>query len=93
MAHNKYLAKLASDAGKPKGFVHVPRDGVRAFLDPMPVSRVWGIGKKTLPKIQKLGILTIGQLRKADPVLLSYVLASEPGTTRPWQGGMMTAKW
>ena len=79
MAHNKYLAKLASDAGKPKGFVHVPRDGVRGFLDPMPVSRVWGIGKKTLPKIQKLGILTIGQLRKADPVLLSSVLGKRTG--------------
>ncbi len=76
MAHNKYLAKLASDAGKPRGFVHVPRDGVRAFLDPMPVSRVWGIGKQTLPKLQRLGVLTIGQLRKADPVVLGKVLGN-----------------
>lgn len=73
MAHNKYLAKLASDAGKPRGFVHVPRDGVRSFLDPMPVKRVWGIGKQSLPKIQKLGILTIGQLRRSDPAVLSQV--------------------
>jgi len=79
MAHNKYLAKLASDAGKPKGFVHVPSDGVRMFLDPMPVSRIWGIGKRTLPGIQKLGILTIGQLRKADPVALSRVLGKRSG--------------
>jgi len=79
MAHNKYLAKLASDADKPKGFVHVPIDGVRAFLDPMPVKRIWGIGKKTLPKIQKLGILTIGQLRKADPVFLSQALGKRTG--------------
>lgn len=79
MAHNKFLAKLASDAGKPKGFVHVPPDGVQAFLDPMPVSRIWGIGKKTLPKIQKLGILTIGQLRKADPVNLSRTLGKRTG--------------
>ena len=76
MAHNKFLAKLASDVEKPRGFVHVPRDGVRAFLDPMPVSRMWGIGKKTLPKVQKLGILTIGQLRKADPVLLKSALGN-----------------
>ncbi len=76
MAHNKYLAKLASDAEKPRGFVHVPRDGVRLFLDPMPVSRVWGIGKQTLPKLQRLGVLTIGQLRKADPVLLSRALGN-----------------
>jgi len=77
MAHNKYLAKLASDIGKPRGFVHVPHDGVRAFLDPMPVRRIWGIGKKTLPRIRKLGILTIGQLRKADPILLNGVLGRQ----------------
>lgn len=79
MAHNKYLAKLASDEGKPRGFVHVPYDGVRLFLDPMPVSRVWGIGKKTLPKLQRLGVLTIGQIRKADPDLLSRVFGSRTG--------------
>jgi len=79
MAHNKYLAKLASDAGKPRGFVHVPREGVRAFLDPMPVSRIWGIGKKTLPKLNKLGILTVGQLRKADPIALSNALGNRTG--------------
>jgi len=77
MAHNKFLAKLASDVGKPRGFVHVPRHGVRAFLDPMPVSRIWGIGKKTLPKIKKLGILTIGQLRKADPAFLKGTLGNQ----------------
>jgi DNA polymerase-4 len=74
MAHNKFLAKLASDAAKPKGFVHVPRDGVSSFLDPMPVNRIWGIGKLTIPKIHKLGILTIGQFRKADPAVLHQVL-------------------
>ncbi len=79
MAHNKYLAKLASDAGKPRGFVHVPRDGVRLFLDPMPVSSIWGIGKQTLPKLKKLGILTIGQLRKTDPVELQRVLGNRAG--------------
>ena len=79
MAHNKYLAKLASDAGKPRGFIHVPRDGVRLFLDPMPVNRIWGIGKQTLPKLHKLGILTIGQLRKADPVELGRVLGKRTG--------------
>ncbi len=79
MAHNKYLAKLASEAGKPRGFVHVPRDGVRLFLDPMPVSSIWGIGKQTLPKLKKLGVLTIGQLRKTDPVELQRVLGNRAG--------------
>ncbi len=77
MAHNKFLAKLASDVGKPRGFVHVPSDGVRAFLDPMPVNRIWGIGKKTLPKMHKLGVLTIGQLRKIDPALLKGTLGNQ----------------
>ena len=76
MAHNKFLAKLASDVAKPKGFVHVPQGGVRAFLDPMPVKRIWGLGKKTLPKMHKLGILTIGQLRKADRTVLMPVLGN-----------------
>ena len=76
MAHNKFLAKLASEVGKPRGFIHVPFDDVQAFLDPMPVNRIWGIGKKTLPKINKLGILTIGQLRKIDTALLKGTLGN-----------------
>lgn len=77
MAHNKFLAKLASDIGKPRGFVHVAPGGVRDFLDPMPAGRIWGIGRQTLPKLRKLGILTIGQLRRADPLLLSHVLGRQ----------------
>ncbi len=76
MAHNKFLAKLASDLAKPRGFVHVPHDNVHTFLDPMPVNNIWGLGKRTLPKIRKLGILTIGQLRRADPDVLRTVLGN-----------------
>jgi DNA polymerase-4 len=73
MAHNKFLAKLASDALKPRGFLHVREQQVQDFLDPMPVSRLWGIGKRTEPKLRVRGILTIGQLRRANPLLLSEV--------------------
>lgn len=78
MAHNKFLAKLASDAEKPAGFVSVPSDpaGVRAFLDPMPLRRLWGIGKRTEPKLRALGLLTIGQLRRADPAVLHAALGN-----------------
>ncbi|MCW8926623.1 MAG: DNA polymerase IV, partial [Xanthomonadales bacterium] len=76
MAHNKFLAKLASDLAKPRGFVHVPRDNVQDFLDPMPVNKIWGLGKRTLPKVRKLGILTIGQLRRADSDALRTVLGN-----------------
>ncbi len=76
MAHNKFLAKLASDADKPDGFVYVAPEEVRAFLDPMPISRLWGIGSKTEPRLRALGLLTIGQLRQADPVLIQSVLGN-----------------
>jgi DNA polymerase-4 len=74
IAHNKFLAKLASDADKPDGLVIVAPGRVNAFLDPMPVSRLWGIGKQTAPKLKAQGILTIGQLRRADLSVIQPVL-------------------
>ena len=74
MAHNKYLAKLASDMQKPNGFVVVDPAEVHSFLDPMPIKRMWGIGVKTAPKLRAAGILTIGQLRRADISVLKPVL-------------------
>ena len=79
MAHNKFLAKLASDADKPDGLVYVAADQVQAFLDPMPIARLWGVGRKTQPRLRALGILTIGQLRRADPGLLKPVLGNRTG--------------
>jgi DNA polymerase-4 len=76
MAHNKFLAKLASDFRKPAGFHHVPTDGARAFLDPMPIGRLWGIGRKTEPRLRALGILTIGQLRRCEDEMLRSVLGN-----------------
>jgi DNA polymerase-4 len=79
MAHNKFLAKLASDFRKPAGFVHVDPRRVSEFLDPLPIGRLWGIGRKTEPKLRALGILTVGQLRKADPASLGEVLGNRCG--------------
>jgi DNA polymerase-4 len=76
VAHNKFLAKLASDARKPDGLLWVHPEQVKGFLDPMPISRMWGIGKQTAPKLKSLGILTIGQLRRADAMLLAPVLGN-----------------
>ena len=76
MAHNKFLAKLASDADKPDGLVYVASDQAQAFLDPMPISRLWGIGRKTQPKLRALGILTVAQFRRADSALLRPVLGN-----------------
>ena len=62
MAPNKFLAKLASDHGKPDGFVVLPPERVTEFLTPLPVGRIWGVGAKGEKRLHALGIRTIGQL-------------------------------
>jgi len=64
VAPNKFLAKIASDLEKPDGFVVVAADRVEEFLDPLPVDRLWGIGRQGNKAFEALGIHTIGQLRK-----------------------------
>src|SRR5580658_9732069 len=62
IAPNKYLAKLASDIGKPDGFVVLPSDKVAEFLTPVPVSGIWGVGAKGEKRLHDMGIRTIGQI-------------------------------
>ena len=64
VAPNKFLAKIASDLKKPDGFVVVEPEHVREFLDPLPVERLWGVGKQGSKIFHRLGIHTIGQLRQ-----------------------------
>ncbi|MDB5049290.1 MAG: polymerase [Fibrobacteres bacterium] len=63
VAKNKFLAKLASDAKKPDGIVVVWPEETQAFLDPMPVDRLWGVGKKTVLELHRVGLYSIAQLR------------------------------
>ena len=62
VAPNKFLAKLASDLEKPDGFTVIAPDAVQAVLEPLPVTRIWGVGKATKQKFDGLGIRTIGDL-------------------------------
>jgi DNA polymerase IV len=62
VASNKFLAKLASDLGKPDGFVVLPPERVTEVLTPLPVGRLWGVGAKGEQRLRDLGIRTIGQL-------------------------------
>jgi DNA polymerase-4 len=62
VAPNKFLAKLASDHGKPDGLVVVPAEGVAEFLAPLPVGRLWGVGAKAEKRLHALGVHTVGQL-------------------------------
>ena len=64
VAPNKFLAKIASDLEKPDALVIVDPAKIIEFLDPLPVGRLWGVGKVTGKSMQRLGVETIGQLRE-----------------------------
>ena len=64
IAPNKFLAKVASDLGKPDGFVVVAPGKEQEFLDPLPISRLWGVGPKTEAHLKRLGLETIGHLAR-----------------------------
>ena len=66
IAPNKSSAKIASDRDKPDGLTVVPFDGVAAFLAPLPVGVVPGIGRKTGDFLSEKGITTIGQLQELE---------------------------
>ena len=66
VAPNKLVAKIASDLGKPDGLVVVRPDEVRELLDPLPIRRLFGLGAKTAPKVEALGLHTLGELRAAS---------------------------
>jgi DNA polymerase-4 len=69
----KMIAKLASDACKPDGLLEVQADGVRAFLDPLPVGRLWGVGPVTRQVLERAGLRTVGDLAAVDPARLRRV--------------------
>ena len=62
IAPSKFLAKLASDLDKPDGFRVIRPDEVRAVLDPLPVSKIFGIGPRTAMRLEALGVRTVGEL-------------------------------
>ena len=79
-ARTKHLAKIASQVAKPDGLVVVPPDHERAFLDPLPVGLVWGIGPVTQRRLADLGISTIGELASSPDSALRSWLGKALGT-------------
>jgi DNA polymerase-4 len=72
----KFVAKIASDVSKPDGLLVVPLDGVADFLAPLPIERMWGVGPKTSPRMRALGLATLGDLARADPVGMTRQLGA-----------------
>ena len=66
VAPSKFLAKLASDLDKPDGFRVILDGEVRSVLDPLPVSRIFGVGERTAKRLESLGILTVGDLASQE---------------------------
>jgi DNA polymerase-4 len=64
LSHNKFLAKIASDLDKPRGFAVIGRAETIAFLASKPVSLIWGVGKVMRERLEKDGIATIGALQQ-----------------------------
>lgn len=60
----KFVAKIASDFDKPNGFVVVSQDGLQAFLDPLPIERLWGVGRVGAERLHRLGFRKIADLRQ-----------------------------
>ena len=73
LAPNKFLAKLASDMKKPHGFVIITPEEAAGLLAPMPVTRIFGIGRSAEEKLKQFGIEKIGQLAAADASILRKV--------------------
>jgi DNA polymerase IV len=74
VASTKFVAKLASDGCKPDGLLHVEAAATDAFLEPLPVGRLWGVGEKTRELLGRLAIRTIADLRSTPEPILARLL-------------------
>jgi DNA polymerase-4 len=79
VARTKFLAKVASAVAKPDGLLVVPADAELEFLHPLPVERLWGVGKVTAAKLHALGLRTVGQVARLDESDLVSILGKAAG--------------
>jgi DNA polymerase-4 len=79
VARTKFLAKVASGVAKPDGLLVVPPDGELAFLHPLPIERLWGVGPATATKLHPLGVTTVGQVAQLGETTLVSLLGRATG--------------
>jgi DNA polymerase-4 len=79
IARTKFLAKVASGVAKPDGLLLVPPDRELAFLHPLPVERLWGVGRVTAERLHTLGIDTVGEVSRVDESSLVAMLGRAAG--------------
>jgi DNA polymerase-4 len=79
VARTKFLAKVASQVAKPDGLRYVPPGEELAFLHPLPVERLWGVGKVTAAKLHDRGIYTVGELAALAPRSLAAMVGGASG--------------
>ena len=79
VARTKFLAKVASGVAKPDGLLVVPPDGELAFLHPLPVERLWGVGQVTARKLRERGITTVGEVARVPELALVTMLGRAAG--------------
>jgi DNA polymerase-4 len=79
VARTKFLAKVASGVAKPDGLLVVPPDRELAFLHPLPVERLWGVGAVTAGKLRSRGIRTVGEVADLAPEALVAMLGRGTG--------------
>jgi len=89
LGRSKVVAKLCSDSAKPGGLMTVPPDSTGAFLGPLPVTKLYGVGPKTAAILGEIGVRTVEELSRTDPTLLErrfgrklgpYLLTAASGT-------------
>ena len=95
VAEVKLAAKIATDFGKPDGLVVVPTGGVAAFLAPLPVGRLWGVGGVTEAALRKLGVATIGDLARLPESALgaAHRRSTGPAGCGRWRAARTSARW
>ena len=81
IAHNKFIAKIASNQCKPNGLLEIDPERVLEFLHPLAAKEIWGVGPKTNEQLAKMGLQTVGDIANTPRSTLIRVLGQASGSS------------